>query len=694
MTRKLYEIAFEIGGKLQSSLRTSVMTAAGQLETLDRRLKDLDARKLHGPGFDAYNAKIDTTIQKLKGLKTQLREVEGAIQANQANRANLRGQMVDTAVMALALAAPIKAAASFETAMLGVAKQVKGARDEGGNLTAVYFDMAKQIQMMGREIPIATNEIAEMVAAGARMGVAREQLLKFTETSAMMASAFELPSGELAEQMGKIAGLYKIPIPAISELGDTINWLDDNAIAKGGDIIEFLTRVGGVAGAVKISGQQVAALGSTLLTLGERTDTASTAANAMIQKFAAADKGTAKFQAAIAELGLSTAKIQKSMQMDATGTILEVLDKLSTMPKDQQLGIMVDLMGLEHSDTIVKLANNTAEFRKQLEMAASAEAKGSMSREFQSQRKTTNAQLQIMKNNVTELGVSFGTLLLPGVNAVFSALAKITQPMAEFARKNPVLTKTIVGVAVGFAGLKIALLALRYAGTFVIGGFLAMRKVLVMLRVGTILMTSAQWLFNLALSASPIGIAIKLVAALVAVGVLLYTNWGKISEVAKKVWTGVADGVRNTIDSVKKFLASIDLAAIGSAIMTSLINGIKAKAAAVVDSIKETFAGVQKYMPFAGSKIAPFRQRQSLGSVQPSSNMGAAIAGGGIGQKSMSLKTSTGNMSVTFSPQITLPPGSPEQTRQAVDRSMSAGLKDFEKKMAEMMHQKGRTSYA
>src|SRR5690606_41559861 len=65
-----------------------------------------------------------------------------------------------------------------------------------------------------------------------------------------------------------ISKLYGIPIPAIGNLADTINYLDDNAISKGGDIIEYMTRVGGVAGAVKIGSREVAALGSTLLTLG------------------------------------------------------------------------------------------------------------------------------------------------------------------------------------------------------------------------------------------------------------------------------------------------------------------------------------------------------------------------------------------------------------------------------------------
>lgn len=48
----------------------------------------------------------------------------------------------------------------------------------------------------------------------------------------MASKAFELPADQLSESLGKIAGLYKVPIQNIGELGDAINYLDDNAKSK------------------------------------------------------------------------------------------------------------------------------------------------------------------------------------------------------------------------------------------------------------------------------------------------------------------------------------------------------------------------------------------------------------------------------------------------------------------------------
>ncbi len=42
---------------------------------------------------------------------------------------------------AISLGAPVVMAAKFETAMLGIAKQLDGARDESGKLTKDFFNI-------------------------------------------------------------------------------------------------------------------------------------------------------------------------------------------------------------------------------------------------------------------------------------------------------------------------------------------------------------------------------------------------------------------------------------------------------------------------------------------------------------------------------------------------------------------------
>lgn len=201
-----------------------------------------------GRNIDGLRTRYDALTRQLertRAAQQRLNQAQSALEGHRARLSQMRGQLGGAvgALGAVSAAAffPIKAAVEFETAMLGVAKQVDGARDHTGKLTSVYYDMGNAIQQLARTIPIATNQLADMVTAGARMGIAegmnpeqaRKTLIEFTRVSAMAATAFEMPAGELADNMGKIAGIFKIPISDIERLGDAINYLDDNAISKG-----------------------------------------------------------------------------------------------------------------------------------------------------------------------------------------------------------------------------------------------------------------------------------------------------------------------------------------------------------------------------------------------------------------------------------------------------------------------------
>lgn len=542
MTRE-FETAKRQAGGLKDKLegqRAQLHTLRGALASAGISTRDLVGKQ----------KELAAAADKARAAQAALQGVMLKQQAVQNTRGQKRMELLDAYALARSLAAPIAAAVEFESAMQGIARQVEGAKDAGGNFTPVYHDMARQIQMLGRELPIATTEIADMVTAGARMGVAREELIGFTRDAAMMATAFEAPAGELAESMGKIANNFKIPVTQIRGLADSINYLDDNAISKGADIIDVLQRISGTVATVKMDAKDAAALASTLLTSGMTAETSGTAINAIVGRFAAAEKGTAKLKRAMAELGISTKAVQQGMQTDATGTMLGVLEKIRTMPKAEQMGILIDLVGREHAPTLAKLASNTEEFRRQLELANGEAAKGSMGREMAVRMKGTAAQTQLLKNNVSELGVNLGTALLPGVNAASGGLSTMSGGLATAAQKYPKVTSAITGTIAALIALKIASIGLGYSWTFVQGGALMLKKAMLTMRAAslastasTITATAAQWGLNAAMTASPIGLVVAGVAALAGAGLLIYKYWEPISVFFQGFWSGMVTGL-------------------------------------------------------------------------------------------------------------------------------------------------------
>ncbi|MGI9158844.1 MAG: phage tail tape measure protein, partial [Saprospiraceae bacterium] len=323
-----------------------------------------------------------------------------------------------------------------------------------------------EVRKLATELPIPIDQLQELVAAGGRMGIPREHLIQYTREVAKMATAFDAAPGEIGEQMGKLATVYNIPIPEIGKLGDAINYLDDNAIAKGTDIIDVMRRVGGTAQQVGLGVNNVAALASTFLTLGSSAEVSATASNALIRELAIAEMQPKRFQTALQTLGIGAKELQKNMSVNPQDTILGVLEKINALPKSEQIQVTTQLFGKEYGDDVAKLAGGISEYRRQLGLLNDPKLSGSMQREFATRQQTLNARLQTFKNSANNAAIVFGTALLPALTRIMNALTPIIERLSRWMERNQKLVAAI-GIALGaFAALSIAMSGIM----FIVGG--------------------------------------------------------------------------------------------------------------------------------------------------------------------------------------------------------------------------------
>lgn len=403
------------------------------------------------------------TAQYNRQLTEQQRRLESVTQAQaRYARAKETGEKLQSAGMKTAatgaavlapVAAAIKSYSSLEDAMKGVSKQVNGLRDDDGNRTAQFAEMQKAIKDASENLPMPNGAVdyAALVEGGARMGAAnsndpwqkqKKDLLTFANTAAMASKAFELPADQLSESLGKIAGLYKVPIQNIGELGDAINYLDDNAKSKGSEIIDVLLRVGGTAD--QLGYKNAAALGSTFLTLGEGAETAGTAVKAMVRELGNAMVQPDRFMEGLDALGLSAEKVQKNMAKDAMGTIMAVMEATKKLDDDKQLNVLTQLFGDEYAMAVRKVANNLPELRRQLELTHGTASKGSMKRESDIDKDSLSSQWQITKaefgNNFSALGETMRGPMM----AIMKSVGGVMQSIRGWVEANPALVAAIM----------------------------------------------------------------------------------------------------------------------------------------------------------------------------------------------------------------------------------------------------------
>ncbi|HHR3735609.1 TPA: phage tail tape measure protein, partial [Salmonella enterica] len=414
-------------------------------------------------------------------------------------RDRIAGAGATTTAAGVAMGAPVVAAvksyASMEDAMKGVAKQMNGLRDDNGNRTKQYYDMQDAIKAASEQLPMENGAIdyAALVEGGARMGVTNQDdpyeeqkrdLLAFASTASKAATAFELPADELAEGLGKIAQLYKVPTRNIEQLGDALNYLDDNAMSKGGDIINVLQRMGGVAD--RLDFRKAAALGSTFLSLGAAPEIAASASNAMVRELSIATMQSKRFFEGMNLLQLNPAEIEKQMTTDAMGTIQRVLEKVNNLPPDKRLSAMTMIFGKEFGDDAAKLANNLPELQRQLKLTSGSGANGSMQKESDINKDSLSAQWLLVKTGAQNAFSSLGETLRQPLMDIMGMVKRVTGALRRWVEQNPVLAGTLMKVAAATAAVTVGLGTLAVAVAAVLGPIAVIRFGLSVLGVKTL----------------------------------------------------------------------------------------------------------------------------------------------------------------------------------------------------------------
>ena len=489
-------------------LRQSAQRQREELSAAGINTKNLSsAQRTLRQNADEARQALDRQQKSLKRLGEQQARIN-AVREQYSRRLEVRdriaGAGATTAAAGAAMGAPVVAAvrsyASMEDAMKGVAKQVNGLRDDNGNRTKQFYEMQDAIKAASEQLPMENGAIdyAALVEGGARMGVTNQDdpfedqkrdLLAFASTAAKAATAFELPADELAEGLGKIAQLYKVPTRNIEQLGDALNYLDDNAMSKGGDIINVLQRMGGVAD--RLDFRKAAALGSTFLSLGAAPEIAASASNAMVRELSIATMQSKRFFEGMDLLKLNPEEIEKQMTTDAMGTIQRVLEKVNKLPQDKRLSAMTMIFGKEFGDDAAKLANNLPELQRQLKLTAGSDANGSMQKESDINKDSLSAQWLLVKTGAQNAFSSLGETLRQPLMDIMSMVKGVTGALRRWVEQNPVLAGTLMKVAAATAAITVGLGTLAVAVAAVLGPIAVIRFALSMLAVKALPSTAA-----------------------------------------------------------------------------------------------------------------------------------------------------------------------------------------------------------
>ena len=423
-------------------------------------------------------------------------------------------------------------AIAFQSSMADVRKVVTGTPAEVKKLENNILDLS-------RNMPLAADGIAAIVAAGAQAGVARKDLIGFASDATKMGIAFDLSADEAGTTMAAWRNAFGMNRGQIRNLADQVNYLGNTAGAKSSVITDIVTKIGPLGAVGGLAAGQIAAMGATLAGMGIQGDVAATGITNTMLALIKGKEATKGQQKAFKELGLDSVAVSKRMQKDAGGTIMDVMSRILKLPKAAQGGLLNELFGSESLAAIAPLLTQLPTLAKNFDRVSNrALYAGSMQSEYAGVAGTTANKILIMNNRLDALKIRFGDRLLPTIERGAGAIGDLADRMSAWSQRNPELSAGLGKLAIV---LTIGATALGIIG-IAVGGVLPwlVRGAGVFMRLGGAIGWVVRIFWALAgVIGATIGLPAVAVAA-IAVGLglaalAIYNHWDKIKAFFKKM---------------------------------------------------------------------------------------------------------------------------------------------------------------
>lgn len=587
---KIFKMAFELAGRLDSSFQNSFQNANDTMSRTRRELKELrDMQKQVDAGFKqgvlnqtSYanaQARIAGQTSRLTGVQNRLVAAQNMQNEAKAGREKYGNMAVGSAAAGTALfAAPIAAAVQFESAMADVKKVVDF------DTPAQFKEMEQDILGLSKRIPLATEGLAAIVAAGGQSGIARGELILFAESAAKMGVAFDITADQAGDMMAKWRTAFKMNQAEVIELADKINYLGNTTAASAPKISDVVRRIGPLGEIGGVASGEIAALGASMVGAGIESEVAATGIKNMILGMVAGEGATKSQAGAFIALGMDATEMAKRMQTDAKGAILGVLKTISQLDKYQQASILKDLFGSESLSAIAPLLGNLSNLEENFgKVADKAKYTGSMEAEFAARSETTANTLQLTSNSIKAAGINIGSIFLPALSQAATSVASVASMFAGWAQANPETASTLAVVTAGTIALIASVGVLGWAYNFLKGGIggliidmVKMHKWLFVTQSATTGLTKAQAVFsvmtkgaaiaqgilNAAMWSFPGTWIVAGIVGVIAAGYLLYKNWDTVTAfvgsawnsavtVIGAAWDGAISGIQNGLVAIK-----------------------------------------------------------------------------------------------------------------------------------------------
>ena len=520
------------------------------------KLKDEMSKPLKGIRGEMDKLKTATgeSKKKLEEYHKGLQTVgKGAMVAGAAITASVGGAFIGAT----------KSAIEFESAFAGVKKTVNASKAELANIE-------KGLKDLSTTMPQSASELSAIAESAGQLGIETKNILKFTETMAMLGDATNLASEEAATSFARFANIVGMSQNDFDKLGSTVVALGNNLATTESEITAMAMRLAGAGAQIGLSEAQILSFAGALSSVGIEAEAGGSAFSKVMSSMQLAvetSNDSLKDFAKVA--GMSTKEFKKAFETDATGAIMAFIEGLGDTERlGKSTTAMLSEMGIEEirlTDALKRASNASDVFNNALDIGSKAwKENNALTNEASQRYGTTASQLAIMKNQINVAAIDIGNALLPVLRDGIEFVANLAN---KFANLDPNIKKVVIAVG---------LITLGFG---------------VLLTIGGTLLTFVSSLITVLTALSAAGITVGTVVAFIQTTMLpiIAVIAAVIAAVVALKWAwdnnflGIRDLAADVMDFVKAKIESVK----------STFESVKQKCAEFAESVKSAWQGIK-----------------------------------------------------------------------------------------------------
>ena len=458
-------------GTFSSNLENKLLAKQLQIDktaaSLDNQTQKLEAMgvRLRDAGIDVGNlteesSRLTSEMEQLKESQVEAADEAANFGTTASQAFAAAGQALVAAGITVALkeiyewfGSAVQASVEFESAMTGVAKTTDMSSEE---LAA----MAREIRLLSTEIPITTTEFAGIAEVAGQLGIAKENLLDFSTTMAMLATATTMTAEEAATLLAQFANITQMDSAYYSNLASTIVELGNNFATTEQKITQMAQGIAAAGSLAGMSEADMVALSAAVTSLGIETQAGASSMSRLIQQLNTAVETGDQLEEFASIAGMTGEEFKKAWGEDAVRALEAfVIGLADTERNGKSANVALQELGITEirmQRMILSLANSGDLLNRTIETANKAwEENTALVTEAELRYGTTESQLTLMQNAYNNLKIVIGDQFTPELRKLYALQTDVLKTVTDYLEQNPELIKAVttfvgvIGIAVG-----------------------------------------------------------------------------------------------------------------------------------------------------------------------------------------------------------------------------------------------------